>query len=44
MQVEVVGFDELKNIYPKDPDFAEARKGCKEPITLYKTKWLDYLI
>ena len=22
MQVEMVGFDELKNMYPKDPNFA----------------------
>ena len=44
MQVEVVGFDELKNLYPKDFDFAKAWKACKEPITLDKTKWLDYLI
>ena len=24
MQVKVVGFDELKNLYPKDPSFEEA--------------------
>ena len=23
MQVEVVGFDELKNLYPEDPNFTE---------------------
>ena len=43
MQVEVVGFDELKNLYPKDPNFVETWKACKEPITLDKTRWLDYL-
>ena len=44
MHVEVVGFDELKNMYPKDPDFVEAWKDCKEPITLDRTRWLDYVI
>ena len=44
MQVEVVGFDELKNLYPEDSDFAEAWKDCKEPIAIDRTKWLDYLI
>ena len=44
MKVEVVGFDELKNLYPKDPNIVEAWKDCKEPITLDKTRWLDYMI
>ena len=39
MLVEVVGFDELKNLYPKDPDFVEVLKHYKEPITR-----LDYMI
>ena len=44
MQVEVVGFDELKNLYLEDPDFAKAWKTCKEPIVVDRTRWLDYLI
>ena len=44
MQVEVVGFDELKNLYLEDPNFSEAWKACKEPIAIDRTRWLDYLI
>ena len=40
----MVGFDELKNLYLKDPDFVEAQKVFKEPITLDGTRWLDYMI
>ena len=40
----MVGFYELKNLYPTDFEFVEAWKDCKEPITLDRTKWLDYLI
>ena len=44
MQVEVVGFNELKNLYPNVADFVEAWKACKEPIVVDRTRWLDYLI
>ena len=44
MQVEVVGFDELKDLYLKDLDFAKVLNACTEPITVTRTRWLDYLI
>ena len=40
----MVGFDEVKNLYHEDHDFAEAWKDCKEPVTVDRTRWLDYLI
>ena len=40
----MVGFDELKNLYPAGPDFVEAWKACKNPIAVDRTRWLDYLI
>ena len=40
----MVGFKELKNLYPEDPDFGQAWKACTEPVTLDRTKWLDFII
>ena len=44
MHIEVVGFKEFTNLYPKDPNFAEAWKAYTIPVTLEKTKWLDFTI
>ena len=44
MHVEVVGFDELKNFYPEDPNFSKVWKARKEFVTIDRTRWLDYLI
>lgn len=44
MSIEVVGFNELKTLYPKDPNFAKAWKDHKEPITLDRTRRIDYMI
>ena len=40
----MVGFKELSTLYPDDPDFGEVWKACTEPVTLDKTKWLDFKI
>ena len=44
IQIEVVGFKELSTLYLDDPDFGEVWKACTKPITLERTKWLDFLI
>ena len=40
----MVGFDELKDLYLKDPNFSKAWNSCKEVVTIGRTRCLDYLI
>ena len=44
MKIEVVGFKEISNLYLKDPNFGKACKDRTKPITLDRTKWLDFII
>ena len=44
MQIEVVGFKELMNLYPEDPNFSKSWKDCIVPITLDRKKWLVFII
>ena len=44
MQVEVVGFNEFKELDEGDPNFGDAWRDCKSPIAIDRKKWLDYLI
>ena len=43
-QVNVLGFDELKDMYKDDPYFKEAYESCKNLVSKYITPWLDYMI
>ena len=35
---------ELSTLYLDDPNFGEAWEACTEPVTLDRTKWLDFMI
>ena len=40
-QIQVLGFDFLKQLYEIDPDFKEAFKACKSLVLVDRSKWLD---
>ena len=44
MQIKVVGFKELTNLYLEDPNFTKAWKACTVLVTLDRKKWLDFTI
>jgi L-lactate permease len=43
-QVNVLGFDDLKEMYTDDAYFKYAYATCKNPLSKYRSPWLDYLI
>jgi hypothetical protein len=43
-QVNVVGFDGMKEMYKDDVDFKDAYAVCENPVSRDKTPWLDYMI
>lgn len=44
MRVTILGFEELRTLYDDDPDFAKPWRACREPVTIDRSKWLDYFI
>ena len=45
MKVELLGFDEMKELYDIDPNFYEAWRECKTPnLTNHINKYDDYFI
>ena len=45
MKVEVLGFDEMKELYDVDPNFFEAWRECRAPnLTDHISKYDEYFI
>ena len=45
MKVEVLGFDEMKDLYDANPDFSKVRRECRAPnLRSHISKYDDYFI
>ena len=43
-RVKTLGFENLKDVYASDVDFAEAYEADKNPVLRDRSSWIDYLI
>jgi hypothetical protein len=43
-QVNILGFDALKDMYKEDSDFKEAYAACEDPISRDRSPWMDYML
>ena len=44
MRIEVLGFDNLKQLYETGPNFAKPWTTCKNHMTNEQDNWTDYFI
>jgi hypothetical protein len=43
-RVKTLGFENLKDMYAGDADFAEAYEATENPVLRDRTLWIDYVI
>ena len=43
-QVQVLGFEYLRDLYEDDSDFQSAYRACKNPIEVSRELWTKYML
>ena len=43
-QIQVLGFEHLRDLYEADIDFQEAYRACKNPVEVNREPWMDYTL
>ena len=43
-QIQVLGFEHLRDLYETDLDFQEAYWSCKNPVDMDREPWMDYAL
>jgi hypothetical protein len=43
-RVKTLGFENLRDMYAEDADFAEAYEAAENPVLGYQSPWINYMI
>ena len=43
-QIQVLGFEHLRDLYENDIDFQEAYRACKNPMEVDRDPWMEYTL